>query len=225
MKKFPFDIVGFDLDGTLVDSAEDLRAACNHALALEGIAPLSLSQIRGAIGGGGRQLLKKGIELSGRPAMSTPRFDILFDALTAYYATNIAVRTALFPGAVAALDALGEFGVKLAVITNKREHLAERLLLELGLRKRFAIVLGGDTLGPGRSKPAPDLLFEMLEKLGGGQAAYVGDTHFDIDAARAAGMPSIAVTFGFSQRPVEDLGADAIITHYDELVDTLRTLR
>ncbi len=222
MNDFPFDIVGFDLDGTLVDTAEDLRAATNHALAVEGIAPLSSLQIRGAIGAGGRQLLQRGIALGGDPPITPDRFEAMFDAFTAYYEANMTVHSAPFPGAVAALDTLQAAGVTLAIVTNKREHLAEALLRELGLRDRFAVLIGGDTLGPGRAKPAPDMLIEMLSRLGGGRAAYVGDTHFDIDSARAAGLFSVAVEFGYSHAPVASLGANAVIGHYDGLMEVLK---
>jgi phosphoglycolate phosphatase len=114
--------------------------------------------------------------------------------------------------------------VRLAVATNKREVFARQLLEELGLIGRFATVIGGDTLGPGTSKPAPDMLREMVARCGGGRAAFVGDTTFDIGAARAAALPVVAVSFGFHDLPPADLGADAVIDHFDELVPALARL-
>jgi phosphoglycolate phosphatase len=114
--------------------------------------------------------------------------------------------------------------VRLAVVTNKPESLATQVLDELGLSRHFAAVLGGDTLGPGRAKPAPDLILDMTARLGGGRAAYVGDMTYDILAARAAGVPSIAVSFGFNAGPAEELGADAVIGHFAELIPTLLRL-
>ena len=114
--------------------------------------------------------------------------------------------------------------VKVAIVTNKFESLAVKLLRELDLFDRFETVIGGDTLGPGRAKPAADPIVEMIARLGGGRAAFVGDSIYDIDAAKAAGIPSIAVSFGFLMQPVEELGADAVIDGYDQLIPTLETL-
>jgi phosphoglycolate phosphatase len=122
------------------------------------------------------------------------------------------------------LDALAACGVCLAVATNKREDLALRLFDELGLASRFAAIIGGDTLGPGTAKPAPDMLHAMVEQCGGGRAAFVGDTTFDVGAARAAGLPVVAVRFGFCDLPPDELGADAVIDHFDELVPALEAL-
>ena len=122
------------------------------------------------------------------------------------------------------LNVLEGEGVTLALVTNKLHALAVQLLEELGLAHRFAVILGGDSLGPGRAKPAPDLLHEMLARTGAARAAYVGDTTYDTRAARAAGLPCVAVSFGFYDLPPHDLGADAVIDHYDELVPTLRRL-
>ncbi len=224
MAKFPFDIVGFDLDGTLIDTSEDLRASCNQALALGGIAPLSPQQIRPAIGGGARNMLMRGIEASGSGPVPDDLFEAMFGVFLLDYEANIAVHSRPFPGAVALLDALDAMGVKTAIVTNKAEHMADLLFRSLGLRDRFAAFLGGDSLGRERAKPAPDLIHEMVARCGGGRAAFVGDSHFDIEAARNAGVPSIAVSFGFLSGPVERLGADAVIDHFDELVEVLKGL-
>jgi phosphoglycolate phosphatase len=224
MTKFPFDIIGFDLDGTLIDTSEDLRASANHALALAGIAPLSPNQIRSAIGGGARRMLERGIEANGGKPVSAALFEDMFDVFLAHYAANIAVHSAPFPGALNALDALAAMGVKVAVVTNKLEGLAKQLFAALGLSDQFSVVLGGDSLGPDKRKPAPDLIHAMIERSGGGRAAFVGDSHFDVEAARAAGIPSIACSFGFLMQPVEELRADAVIGHFDELIEVLHRL-
>lgn len=122
------------------------------------------------------------------------------------------------------MDALASRGVHLAIATNKREDLARRLFDELGLTSRFATIIGGNTLGPGRAKPAPDMLHEMTARCGGGAAAFVGDTTFDVGAARAAQMPVVAVSFGFNDLPAHELGADTVIDHFDELVSALEML-
>jgi len=223
MHSFPFDVVGFDLDGTLLDTSGDLGVALNHALALAGRPAVAADEVRGLVGGGTRLMLTRAMERSGGVPQEA-EMTALTDALVAHYEANIAVHTRLFPGGAAMLDALTERGVKLALVTNKLERLAVRLLDELGLSPRFATIIGGDTLGPGRAKPKPDLLHLMVERTGALRPAYVGDTTFDTGAALAAGIPCLAVSFGFCDRPVADLGADAIIDHFDELLPTLAGL-
>jgi len=224
MTKFPFQIVGFDLDGTLLDTAGDLGVALNHALALAGRPPVSNDQTRDLIGGGARRMLERALALTG----GAEGIDVsaLHHALIEHYREHIAVHTRLFPGGAAMLDALAAQGAMLAIATNKLEELAVRLLDELGLSRQFYTVIGGDTLGPGRAKPKPDMLHEMVARagLGDARAAYVGDTTFDTLAAHAAGLPCVAVSFGFNDLDVGELGADAVIDHYDKLVPTLERL-
>ena len=122
----------------------------------------------------------------------------------------------------AALDALAARNVTLAVMTNKREDFARPILDALGLTQRFATIIGGDTLGIGKPSPLP--IEAMIARCGGGRAAFVGDSSFDVDAAHAAGIPAIACAFGFLNQPVETLGAEAVIAHFDELVPALEKL-
>lgn len=219
MAPFPFAVVGFDLDGTLLDTSGDLTAAVNHALASVGRPALTIDEVRPMIGGGSRHMLARGMEATG--GCTEAELDALQRQLLDYYEANIAVSTAPFPHALDALDALEARGVRLGVVTNKYERLARQVLDALGLLARFDAVLGGDSLGPGRAKPAPDLILAMIERCGGGRTAFVGDSIYDTRAARAAAVPSVAVSFGFLQQPVEELGADAVIDSYAELVPTL----
>ena len=213
MNRFPFAIIGFDLDGTLVDTVEDLRGAANAALGSIGLPPLTLAQIRPAIGGGARRMLALGLTINGGDGSDDALIDRLFPLFLAHYDANLAIHSRAFPGAEPALDALAAAGVTLAVVTNKLEAMSHRLLGELGMAGRFATIIGRDTLGPGRAKPSPDPILEMIARCGGGRAAFVGDSSFDVDAAKAAGVPAIACGFGYPDRPVEHLGADAIIAH------------
>ena len=221
MRDFPFDVVGFDLDGTLIDTHEDLAAAVNHALALTGRKPVPAGDVRKLVGGGARLMLERALTLTG----GVPdEVDDLHRELLAFYEANIAVHSRLFPGGLAVLDGLAARGVKLAVATNKLEALAVRLFDELALTDRFAAIVGGDTLGLARRKPKPDMLLEMVRRAGGGRAAYVGDSSFDTGAARAAGLPCVAVSFGFNDMPVAALGATVTIDHFDALIPTLAAL-
>ena len=167
-------------------------------------------------------MLRQGMQATG--GCDEAELTRLHRLLLDYYEGHIAVRSRPFPGAMAALDQLDAMGVTCAIVTNKLEGLARLLLDELDLTRRFACIIGGDTLGPGKSKPNRAPIDAMIEQCGGGRAAFVGDSHFDIDAARNAGIPSVACSFGFLMQPVGELGADAVIDHFDELIPTLGRL-
>lgn len=218
----PFDIVGFDLDGTLLDTSGDLAAAVNHALASVSRPALSVEAVRPMIGGGARAMLAQGMAATGGCDAAT--LDRLHRLLLDHYEAHIADLTRPFPGMIAALDTLAARGARIAVVTNKLEALARKLLDALGLTARFACIIGGDTMGPGNAKPSPKPIYEMLARCGGGTAAFVGDSLFDIRAGQAAGLPTIACAFGFLTQPVGELGADAVIDGYAELVPTLERL-
>jgi phosphoglycolate phosphatase len=222
MAHFPFDIVGFDLDGTLLDTSPDLADAVNHALALVGRPPLSIETIKPMIGRGAKYMLAQGLEASG--GCDTADLERIYPALLEYYEAHIARGTLPYPGLLDAMAALDANGVTLAIVTNKFEHLAARLMDEIGLAPRFACLIGGDTMGPGNAKPSAAPILEMIARCGGGKAAFVGDSIYDILAAKNAGIPNVAVSFGFLMQPVEELHADAVIDHYDELVPTLERL-
>ena len=223
MTDFPFSIVGFDLDGTLLDTSGDLAAAVNHALAADGRAPLTIEQVKPMIGGGARHMLKQGMAASGGWDEAT--LDRAQVVLLDHYEHNMTVLTKPYPGAVDVLNALKQRSVTLAVVTNKRERYAVSILSELKLIDRFTCVIGGDTLGPGKSKPSPEPIHAMINRCGGGNACFVGDSIYDIDAAHSAGIPVVACSFGFLTMPVERLGADAIIDNYGELIQTLEKLQ
>ena len=220
MTAIRFATVGFDLDGTLLDTSRDLGVALNHAPATIDRPAVPDSEVTNLIGGGSALMLRRALALTGGEAGVD--FDALRQVLLAHYEANIAAHTVLYPGGATMLDALDERGVKIAMVTNKPQHLAIKLLGELDLLGRFACVIGGGGGYP--LKPAPDALHAMVERSGGGAAAYIGDTTFDTGAARAAGLPSIAVSFGFNDLPVADLGADAVIDHFDALIPALSAL-
>lgn len=222
MTKISFAIVGFDLDGTFIDTSGDLTDAVNHALRDAGRPLLRREQVIPMIGGGAKHMLRQGMQATG--GCDEAELTRLHHLLLDYYEAHIAVHSRPFPGAMAALDQLDAMGVTVAIVTNKLEGLALRLLDELDLTRRFACVIGGDTLGPGKSKPNRAPIDAMIERCGGGRAAFVGDSHFDIDAAKNAGIPNIACSFGFLMQPVAELGADAVIDHFDELIPTLGRL-
>jgi phosphoglycolate phosphatase len=222
MASFPFDIVGFDLDGTLVDTSRDLAASVNHALASAGRARLPVPQIVAMIGGGARHMLAQALSATG--GCDEGELDRLHDVLLDHYAANICVESAPYSGVVAALDEFVARGVTLAVATNKLERFTHALLDQLGLTSRFAAIIGGDTLGAGMTKPSPAPIQAMIARAGGGRAAFVGDSIYDVSAAHAAGVPAIVYRGGFTREGVDQLGADAVIDDYANLVDTLEQL-
>lgn len=220
MTGFPFRTVAFDLDGTLADTAPDLTAALNHALVELGRTPVPEDSVRHMVGHGARALLTKGLAATGimTPDLVEQGFPIFLD----HYTAHIADRTRPFPGVEAALDDLARRGVALAVCTNKLEGLARELIDALGWHDRFAAIVGGDTLSVRKPDPAP--LFAAIDQAGGGPAAFVGDSITDTDTARAAAIPCVAVSFGFSDRPPDQLGATVLIDHFDDLVPALSRL-
>lgn len=222
MADFPFDIVGFDLDGTLLDTSADLTDALNHALGLIDRPPFSVAQVIPMVGRGTRFMLEQGLAASG--ACDAELVARLYPELLEYYRAHIAGGTRPYPGLIEAMDTLAAHGATLAIVTNKLESLAVKLVGAMGLTDRFRTVIGGDTMGPGNAKPSAAPILEMIRRCGGGRAAFVGDSIFDIEAARNAGIPGIAVSFGFMMQPVEELGADAVIDRYADLLPALSRL-
>lgn len=216
--RLPKTIV-FDLDGTLVDTGPDLTAALNHALGTLGRPALPPAAVRDMVGSGALKLIERGLAQTGEEAreLTAAVMPVFLD----YYAAHVADHSAPYPGVVAAMDALASAGCTLAICTNKTERLSRLLIDALGWHHHFAAIVGGDSLAV--RKPDPEHLLATVRAAGGdpADAAFVGDTHFDVNAGIAAGVPTIAVSFGFSSEPVDKLGAAAVIHHYDELLPTL----
>ena len=215
-----FDVVAFDLDGTLADTSLDLAAGLNYALVRLGRPEVPAEEVRHLIGHGGRALLRRGLAITGEATEEL--VDAGFPFFLDYYLDHICVGTRPYPGVEATLDSLITQGVRVAVCTNKSEAMTFTLFDALGWRNRFDAVVGGDTLPVRKPDPAP--LFEAIARAGGGRAAFVGDSITDADTAKAARLPFVAVSFGFSDRPVEALGAQAIIDDYVELKAALASL-
>ncbi|NCP19951.1 MAG: phosphoglycolate phosphatase [Erythrobacter sp.] len=228
MTEFPFDAIGLDLDGTLLDTKADLAAAVNHALAEGGYDTVPAEKVEGLIGGGAKVMLARAIESQGG-SMADEDFRPLYKTLLRYYSDHSAVHTKPFPGVIETLDALAARNVKLAVVTNKFESFAADILSQLGLADRFVTLIGGDSLGKDtdgnfRAKPAADPIHAAMERCGGQRFAFVGDSTYDVMAARAAGVPVIAAGYGYCDKPPQELGADAVIDRFDELIPALQAL-
>lgn len=213
----------FDLDGTLADTALDLTATMNVVLARHGRPEVPHHAVRDMVGGGARKIMERGFAYSGEPAPEA-LLDRLFEEFLDHYGQHLADHTRVFDGLVPALEALEARGCRLGVVTNKVEHLSLEVLRLLGLSRFFPVVIGGDTLPVKKPDPAP--LLEAVARLGGDPACavMVGDSPFDIDAARNAGFASIAVSFGYSHVPPAEMGADMLIHHFDEFLAALDAL-
>lgn len=215
--------VVFDLDGTLAETAPDIMATLNVLLQAEGLAALPVSAARNLVGAGARALIERGFRASGVP-LSPERLDRLFEAFLAHYLDHVADHSFLFPGVEAALTALASEGHLLAVCTNKPERHSRALIEQLGVFDRFAAIAGRDTFA--FCKPDPRHLTETIRLAGGdiGRAVMVGDSRTDIDTAKAASLPVVAVTFGYTDTPVEQLGPDVVISHFDTLAAEIARL-
>jgi len=209
-------IVVFDLDGTLVDTAPDLLDSLNVCLDTVGLKRTDPLELRRFIGFGGRVMIERAFEAHGR-LLADGQLDRLYGMFIENYLGGIPGKSAPYPGVVAALDRLSAAGYRLAICTNKMERHARRLIEALGLAERFAANCGQDTF-PFR-KPDPRHLFGTIEAASGDveRALMIGDSRTDIDTAKAAGIPVIAVDFGYSDQPVRSLEPSKVISHFDEL--------
>jgi phosphoglycolate phosphatase len=206
----------FDLDGTLVDTAPDLVATLNTVFAREGLPPVAYEAARNMVGGGARHMIERGLAAE-RRTLPAAEIDRLCRDFIDHYAAHIADRSRPFPGLEAALDELTGHGLSLIVCTNKLEWLSVRLLDALGLSSRFVAICGADTFG--LKKPDPEFLRRTLARAGAGaeRAVMVGDSANDVDMARAAGIPVIAVDFGYTETPASELNADLVLGAFQDL--------
>ncbi|WP_158915457.1 HAD-IA family hydrolase [Caulobacter sp. S45] len=210
--------IAFDLDGTLVDTAPDLIGALNLVLAERGLPPVSVEAARVLVGRGARALISRGFTLAGEP-IEDAELDTLTTRFIQLYRERIADESRPFPGLTEALERLTADGAVLCVCTNKRTDLSIALLEALGLSSHFVSITGAD-LTPA-AKPDPRCFLAAIHAAGGDPsfALMVGDSDNDVLAAQAARAPVIAVSFGFTETPARELGADMVIDHFEELYD------
>ena len=212
--------IAFDLDGTLVETHGDLVGTLNRMLALNGLPQVPMEGAANLIGGGARALLEHGFAQAGAP-LDQARSPALFDAFIADYIEHIADHSQPYEGCVETLEALSARGALLVVATNKRTDLSELLLNKLDLTRHFAAIVGPDKVSA--KKPAAAHLPEAVRLAGGdpSQAIMIGDAAPDVGAARAADMPCIVVTWGYTPIPPEDLGGDVLIDHFDDVEEAI----
>ena len=215
--------VVFDLDGTLVDTAPDLAEATNHVLGTLGLERVSELEIRPFVGHGALAMIEAAVTSHGRKLTERELHD-LFQIFFDYYSANIAVRSTPYANMVTALEALRSEGATLAVCTNKIEIQACQVLKALKLDGYFSALTGHDSLGV--FKPNPKHLTGTIALTDGRPDAsiMIGDSETDIKTAKAAHVPIVAVSFGYSVDPVASFGPDAIIDDYRDLQAAVKKL-
>jgi phosphoglycolate phosphatase len=215
--------IAFDLDGTLIDTAPDLAASLNAVLAEQGVAPVSIEDARTMVGHGAKVMIERGYAATGIP-LPPEVAPQCFERFIEIYRARIAQESRPFPGCLEALEALEDAGAVLVVATNKRTDLAVAVIEALGMSHHFAAIVGAD-MAPAAKPDARHILFAVEEADGDpDMAIMVGDSATDVNGARNAGVPVIAVTFGYTDVPAAKLGADAVIASYDELLATVAKL-
>ncbi len=208
----------FDLDGTLIHSLPDLTVAVNQILAEEGRQPVTDAEVGPMVGDGAHTLVERAFAArGGLPGAVGP----LLDRFLEFYEAHATVLTRPFPQVVETLARLKSRGVALAVCTNKPTAATLEILEALDLAQYFAVVVGGDDTPA--LKPNPVHIETVLNRLGVGrdEAVMVGDSINDVLAAKGAGLPCIAVSFGYARVPATELGADLVVDEFRIIGDAV----
>jgi phosphoglycolate phosphatase len=213
----------FDLDGTLVDSAPDLATAVDTMLEQLGRRKAGLANVREWIGNGATVLVRRALAGKADWEPATPKDDAMFkDALSLFfyaYEKANGQHARLYEGVEPCLKRLAEYGCRLGIVTNKPQQFVAPLLEQMGINRYFRVSVGGDTLPVKKPDPAP--LVHAMEALGGtrGTTVMIGDSAADISAARAAGIPCVAVRYGYNfGAPADSLRADATVDSLAQLL-------
>lgn len=218
-----FDTIVFDLDGTLVETAPDLQAILADVLDEVGVAAPLVDETRPLIGRGARQLVETSLVRAGHPVDAT-LLDRLHLRFLEIYNAKPCRLSVPYDGVRNVLETFASERRRMGVCTNKPQKPSDALLEALDLRTYFGSVIGADTL-PVR-KPDPAHLQAVIEELGSTKekAVMIGDSATDLQTARALGVPCVLVSFGYTEIPARELGADRVIDHFDMLPEALRTL-
>jgi phosphoglycolate phosphatase len=222
-------LITFDLDGTMVDTAAEIAEAANRTLAEIGLPRRPLGDVTKLIGHGTRELMKgllKQAKESGEAKVDTLDVEAVMHCFEGHYNDTTGTDSRLYPGCLEGLERLHAAGVKLACVTNKEIRFAERVLEVTGLSAFFPIVLGGDSLA--EKKPHPLVIEYCLGALNvdKSQAAHVGDSSIDVETAQRAGVAAWAVPYGYNGgQPIEASQPDGVFTDIARIADHVLTLR
>ncbi len=218
------EAVVFDLDGTLIDSVGDIADALNVAMQRSGMAMFSDAEVGAMIGGGARVLVGRVLAARGITEDATLAERLHRDFIAVYQSASVA-RTTVFDHARELIDEFGAKGIKLAICTNKPASITEDVLAKLDLRRQFQAVVGATDALP--KKPDPAMLVAALDMVGvaADRAVMVGDSIADLGAARAAGVPVVLLSHGYTRVPVHELGADAVIDTLADVIPVIETLQ
>ncbi len=214
----------FDLDGTLADSAPDIADALNLVLREQGLKEFSLKAVTSMVGGGVPLLIERALKTLGESA-GNDRIGSLVNRFLEIYTPRAAEKTMLFPGAREVLEAYHGEGVRLGVCTNKPEAVSNMILEALDVAHLFGVVIGGDTLPVKKPDPAPLIAAFGVLECDVAQCLMVGDSGVDAQAARAAGIAVLLVTFGYTQTPVHELDSDGLVDSFSALPGAIKSLR
>ncbi len=203
----------FDLDGTLVDTADDLASSMNYALGETGCDSVPPTQVRHLVGFGARRMLMRGYQISAQKEATEAELDTALALFLDHYENNIAVHSRPFPGAIEMIERFAERGARFAICTNKREAMAVLLLETLGIAPLFETIVGADTTTAAKPNPAPVHL--CLERTKATRGIFIGDSDTDIKAAAAAEMPCFIARFGYGPITLADQ-ARGLFDNYKE---------
>jgi phosphoglycolate phosphatase len=226
LKRRRLELLAIDLDGTLVDSAPDIAHCLGRALESIGLPPPGEALTRAWIGDGLETLINRALAHSSgvqghSAAAAEERYEAAVAGFLACYADNLFVRSRLYPGVLATLEVLAARGVKLCCVTNKRVSFSERLLVAAGIRDRFELLLGGDSLAEKKPSALPLKVAAETLAVEPDAAALVGDSHQDLRAARSAGFGFVLASYGYGKIDETELGASPRIRGFAELPGVL----
>ncbi len=219
-----FDTVLYDLDGTLIESAKDMQVAVSKVLADHGLPPATEEDMRKFMGQGSKVTMDRAFRKYDRPLD-----DVALSAVTRefvrYYEADPISNTFAFPGVAEVVARFGKLGLKQGVCTNKFERPSRIILEHLKLMPPITDVAGADTFAPIR-KPDPRHILMLLERMGGkkDRAVMVGDSIHDVEAAHAAGLPAVLVSWGYTDKPAGELGAEGVIERFGDLPGALEKI-
>jgi phosphoglycolate phosphatase len=218
-----FDTVIYDLDGTLIDSAKDMQVAVSRVLADHGLPAVTEDDVRNYMGQGSKVTMGKAFAKYGK-TLDEGALSAVTREFVRYYEADPVGHTVAFDGVAAVVARFASLGLKQGVATNKFERPSRMILEHLKLMPPIAAVAGADTF-PVR-KPDPRHILMLIERIGGSpdRAVMVGDSVHDVKAAHGAGLPAVLVSWGYTETPASELGAEAVIERFDALPQALERI-